>query len=115
MLEEIKSYLETKDITNVFIGSMPTSPDICTVLYATGGYNPYIGFNNIVEYPTFQVMCRGINYLEVSSRIENIKNFLNGNTLSFPFIENIQPPVGLGRDNSNRWEFSCNFKITREV
>lgn len=120
MLEEIGAALHGKNIAtpavDLFYNSMPSSPDICTTLYQTGGFEPGLNFDkSSEENPTFQVMCRGTSQVETNSRIQSIYKYLHGNSDIFPFIQAMQSPEPLGRDSNNRWEFSCNFKIIKEL
>ncbi|MBZ4662770.1 MAG: hypothetical protein JG776_452 [Caloramator sp.] len=119
LLDEIGSYLEQKGIgvvgEDVFFAQIPENPDNLIAIFETGGYEPELLFDKAIEYPTFQIWVRGLGYEETRNRIQEIFKLLNGNTDIYPLIKAMQSPVSLGLDENNRWEFSVNFKVFKEV
>jgi hypothetical protein len=129
MLEVISAYLQAKGAgtinSDIFLGELPDTKkasgsevnvDNCIALFSTGGYEPGLDFaGENVEYPTFQVLGRDRSYQAGFTKINSIYKLLHGNTDMFPLIIAQQPPAPLGRDEKKRWEFSVNFKITKEM
>ncbi|WP_027309358.1 minor capsid protein [Caloramator sp. ALD01] len=117
LLDEIGSYLEQKGIgevgEDVFFAQIPENPDNLIAIFETGGYEPELLFDKAIEYPTFQIWVRGLDYEVTRNRVQSIFELLHGNTEIYPLIEAMQSPTCLGLDENNRWEFSVNFKITK--
>lgn len=118
-LNEIGSYLEQKGIgvvgNDIFFAQVPENPDDIIAIFETGGFEPELLFDKVIEYPTFQIWVRGLDYETARSKIQAIFELLSGNTEIYPLIHAMQSPVSLGQDEQNRWEFSCNFKVIKEV
>lgn len=129
MLDEIGAYLQAhgEGVINsdIFLGELPNSKkvsgsnadvDNCIAVFSTGGYEPDLAFEGEnVEYPTFQVIVRDRSYQAGIARISSIYKLMHGNTELFPLIIAQQPPEPLGQDEEKRWEFSVNFKVTKEM
>ena len=67
--------------TNLFIGLMPNSPDVCAALYEYAGSAPLevlVDNNATLERPSVQVMVRASrnDYPTARNLIENIRNTL---------------------------------------
>jgi len=108
MLTEIKTLLTT--ISNVYIGDMPATPDNCVCIYPTGG-----GTRGLVgdktKQPTFMIKVRNTAYSTGFTQCESINTLLqskvNGNFLLIAQEGDIN---GLGKDVSNRHEWSMNYR-----
>lgn len=105
---EIKTLLAS--VSNVCIGSMPTSPDNVVCIYSTGGY-PRSLSGTMVEEPTFMIKVRNSTYAGGETQCNAIKDLLHGQTTTKILLiqqqGDIQP---IGRDQSARPEFTMNFR-----
>lgn len=131
MLDEIGNYLKDQNLvpsgTFLFKGTMAdtvtvngvqTPADNATCLYNPSGFPPSLTFDNQnIDYPGLQVICRGANYVEVEQRIQAIYKKLCGNTQISGFMNFVpqQSPFSMGQDDKKRWEFSVNFKVTKNM
>jgi len=112
------TYSETSG-ANVFVGSLPQSPNRCVAIIPTGGYEgeaklPY-------DRPTFQVMIRGdedarwaINTSEaVHSLLQALRNTYleDEDDLYLISILAIQSgPAHVGDDDNGRVQYSMNYE-----
>lgn len=98
-------------VSNISIGSMPDTPDNSVCLYLTGGYARSLS-GTMVEEPTFQVRVRNTSYETGESLCCTIKDLLHGknNTGKFLMIEQQSDVMELGRDTSERSEWTINFR-----
>jgi hypothetical protein len=129
VLDEIGTYLQTQGIgivnSDIFLGELPDvkkvndkdlNIDNCIAVFETGGFEPDLTFDNDnAEYPTFQVIVRDRSYQDCAEKISSIYKLLHGNTSLFPLIIAQQPPAPIGQDDKKRWEFSVNFKVTKQM
>lgn len=117
MVDTLTNYLQTHSFgtegVDLFSGAMPEAPDNCVTVYETGGFAPKIATN--VEYPTFQVIVRGLDYTTARQKIDDIWKTLHNNTTLFMHIQAMQSPVSIGQDGKKRWEFSVNFKVIKTM
>ena len=105
---ELKTLLTT--VTNLYIGSMPDSPDNAVCLYVTGGY-PRSLADSKFEEPTFQIKTRNTSYATGLALCDTIKDLLHGATTSkIPVIVQQSDILNIGRDEKNRQEFTINFR-----
>lgn len=113
----------------VAIGSMPSGPhNNYVAVYGTGADQDGRLHRTLdrVEYPTFQVMVRGVNYQTSRNKAKDIAAFFDsisshspeGVTVDAVNIEvyavhviTAVTPVG-EEENNKRWLFSVNAKIT---
>ena len=109
MLTKIKVLLAT--VSNVYVGSMPTSPDNSVCIYATGGY-PRDLAGSMIREPTFQIRVRNTSYTTGYALCETIQGLLHGvnGTSDFLLIEQESDILDVGRDESNRQEWTINFR-----
>lgn len=129
MLDEIGAYLQAKGKGTVnadlFLAELPDKKkvgnhevdvDNCIAIYETGGFEPELYFEGEnEEYPTFQVIVRDKSYRSGFQKIRGIYKLLHGDTSLFPLTEAQQPPAPIGQDDKKRWEFSVNFKVTKQM
>jgi hypothetical protein len=113
----------------VAIGSMPAGPlNNYIAVYGTGADQDgrLHRTQERVEYPTFQVMVRGVNYQTARNKAKDIVTFFDSISSLAPegvtvdaisievyavhVITNVTP-VG-EEENNKRWLFSVNAKIT---
>ena len=108
MTTDIKSLLT--GVSNVYIGSMPDTPDNAVCIYATGGY-PRSLSGTFVEEPTFQIKVRNTSYATGTTLCNTIKDALHGKTSTkLLMIEQQGDILDIGRDESNRQEWTINFR-----
>lgn len=125
ILESIGDYLVTNSLgtlgTNLFLGTLPESPDVCTAVYENSGTPPAftMGTGGIaIDYPMIQVICRAgkDDYPTARDAVEVIRNLLA--SVTDVTISNVQilrmEPMGsvnpLGVDPKQRPLLSVNFR-----
>lgn len=121
MLDGIKTYLEGKGISNIYIGIMPAKPDACVALFEYAGSPPPLHWAG--EYPGLQVRTRSEPYdypggMATARAIMQALHGLHEQTLNGKRILLIKArgtPELLKRDESNRVEFVQNFDVIKEV
>ncbi len=98
-------------VSNIYIGSMPDSPDNSVCIYPTGGYARDMSGTK-VEEPTFMIRVRNTVYDTGYALCNTIKDKLHAvnNNGKFLAIEQSSDIMDLGRDESGRPEFTINFK-----
>lgn len=125
ILESVGDYLVTHAYgtlgTNLFLGTLPESPDACVAVYESAG-SPSgftMGPGGIVfDYPMIQVICRAEreDYPTARDKAENIRNTLASvleSNISSVHIMRIEPMGGvnpLGVDGKYRPLVSVNFR-----
>lgn len=129
MLKEIGNYLKSNNLvpvgTFLFYGTMrdtvnvdekEVNADNCICLYEPTGLKPTVSFTGEgTEYRGLQIICRGTSY-------EGAENIINSiyKTLQITSINNMsfvaqQSPFSIGQDEKDRWEFSVNFIIIKNM
>lgn len=104
---------------DLFVSTMPSEPDECVAVYDSGGLSPHPLFT--LERPTVQVRVRGPrgDYCTGWSLAVAIRDFLHGkcgeviNASRYISIFATGDIVPLGRDKSDRPEFTVNFQVHR--
>ena len=104
--------------TNLFISTMPSSPDNCICLYDTGGFPQE---RHDYEKPTIQIRIRNKSYLNGYNQARDLKYLLstgdyNNSTINgtrYILIKNTSDVLYLGKDDNNRFQFTINFQIHR--
>lgn len=112
LVETFYNLLTTE--SSKYIGEMPDSPDVCSVVTPTGGYNPNYSMNKqtpSISYPTFQIMLRDSSYDAGYKRAEAIIAAISGKVSSNLCIYQQSDILGLGKDEQGRSLFSINFKV----
>ena len=109
LLTEIKTLLS--GVSNVKIGTMPDTPDNSVALYNTGGYTRDLS-GSMIRQPTFMVKVRNADYASGETVCSTIANTLHGvhGTGNFLLIAQEGDIQDLGRDESNRQEWTLNFR-----
>lgn len=125
ILESIGDYLVTNSHgtlgVNLFLGTLPESPDVCTAVYENSGTPPSftMGSGGIaIDYPMIQVISRAEkeDYPTARDRVEAIRNLLasvTDVTISDVQILRIEPMGNvnlLGVDPKQRPLVSVNFR-----
>lgn len=102
--------------TNIFLGSMPDSPDDLVALIEVGGDPPVDTFGAVagninVEKPQIQVQCRAAqdDYSSARVKAESVYKNLHGlagatlNGTKYLSIDAVESPFNIGRDQNGRW------------
>lgn len=103
--------------TNLFVASMPDTPNVCSVLVDTGGFaQGEYGY----EKPTVQLLHRNTDYATGYSFLRDVKYYLHysrnneiWNGTRYIKIATLSDILFLGQDDKNRYQFSLNFQIER--
>lgn len=104
---EIKTLLAS---VSPYIGSMPATPDNVVCIYSTGGYNRSLS-GTYLEELTFQIRVRNVSYAAAETLCSTINDLLHGkSTTKILMIESQSGILDIGRDESNRPEFTMNFR-----
>jgi hypothetical protein len=107
MEDEVKTIINS--LGSVFIASTPASPDTCITITPTGGY-PRGFTESKLSYPTFQIKVRSLSYATGRALCDTVKNTLHGyKGGKFLIIRQQGDILSLGKDSSNRSEWSINF------
>lgn len=116
MMEDSGSDLDVVFGTNLFIASMPDSPNTCTVLLDTGGGDQgQYGY----EYPRVQMLHRNTDYTTGRNFLRDVKYYLHHknnetwNGTRYIEIATRSDILYLGQDDKNRYQFSLNFQVQR--
>ena len=108
LMAEVETLLTT--VSNVYVGSMPSTPDNVVCIYNTGGY-PRSLSGTKVEEPTFMVKVRNTSYSTGEALCNTIKDLLHGKTTTKILMCEQQGDIqDIGRDENNRPEFTINFR-----
>lgn len=106
-LNDIKTLLTTE--SNVYINSLPDTPDNAILLKPYGISKPDLTFDGeLIRYPYVQIIVRDISCASALSRAENILETLNSEVNIIP----VSDIYDLGQDEKKRTELSINFQIT---
>lgn len=129
MLDALADKLNSASVavtaSTLFIGLMPTSPDVCVALYEYAGSPPMEVFVNnaaTIEMPSVQVMTRaGRNdYPAARALMESVRNVLTGitdETISgdrFLRVNAISAINYLNTDDNDRPRFTLSLQVFME-
>ena len=119
-IEQVATYLQAQALgtiaTNIFVGSLPPTPDNCIAVINTGGVAPSIDIPD--KTPTFQVIIRNTNYETGETTLSSVRTalhqFMNdtlvtGQTYVYSIFA-VAEGGHIGRDDQGRDEFSINFQ-----
>ena len=109
MEDEVKTIINS--LGTVYISFTPSSPDNCITITPSGGY-PRGFTESKLSYPTFQIKVRAAanSYATGRALCDTIKNTLHGyKGGKFLIIRQQGDVLSLGKDSSNRSEWSINF------
>jgi hypothetical protein len=125
ILESVGDYLVTNSQgtlgTDLFLGTLPESPDACVAVYENSGTPPSFTMGTggiVIDYPMLQVICRAgrEDYPTARDKAESIRNLLASvleSTISGVHIMRIEPMGSvnpLGVDPKYRPLVSVNFR-----
>lgn len=111
--------------TNLFIGLLPDTPDVCVALYEYAGGAPIEVMRNntaTLEQPSIQVMVRASrnDYPTARTLCENVRDTLTNITdetisgVRFLRVHNLTGINALGTDEKDRPEFSLSLRAVVE-
>jgi hypothetical protein len=118
LIETIATYLSAHGISEPIHGlTLPTGPDTVVAICDTGGYKPEI--QSTTRYPTFEVLCRSIDYVTAKTISMSIFDLLHDQQflkLSEDIVviasEAMSDPTPMGQDENDRWIVACNYRFT---
>ena len=125
ILESVGDYLVTNTQgtlgTDLFLGTLPESPDACVAVYENSGTPPSFTMGTggmVIDYPMLQIICRAgrEDYPTARDKAESIRNLLASvleSTISGIHIMRIEPMGSvnpLGVDPKYRPLVSVNFR-----
>jgi hypothetical protein len=125
ILESVGDYLVTNSQgtlgTDLFLGTLPESPDACVAVYENSGTPPSFTMGTggiVIDYPMLQVICRAgrEDYPTARDKADTIRNLLASvleSTISGVHIMRIEPMGSvnpLGVDPKYRPLVSVNFR-----
>lgn len=116
LLESIAGFLESHGIAkkqvDLFIGSLPESPDNCVALFEYPGEPRPLHWDG--DYPRVQVLVRHKSYPNGRQLIERISQVLHGDGVpGVMLMQALQNPYFLQRDENNRAFFVVNFRVIK--
>lgn len=111
--------------TNLFIGLLPDTPDVCVALFEYAGAPPMEVLRSndaTLEQPSIQVMVRASrnDYPTARALIENVRDTLTAITdetisgVRFLRVHNLNAINALGTDEKDRPEFSLSLRAVVE-
>lgn len=121
LIKDIAEYLQAKGIgfpgTDVFLGTMPDTPESVIVLYPTGGYPQVLPLEDIQV--TVQIMVRDLDYTTGYKRIQAVFNALDGGENRYIRVLSgrqmvcraMQSPFFLEQDAKGRFVFAFNVVV----
>jgi hypothetical protein len=125
ILESVGDYLVTNSLgtlgTNLFLGTMPETPDACVAVYENSGSAPMFTMGTggiVIDYPMIQIVARAgrEDYPTARDKAESIRTLLASvldSTISSVNIMRIEPMGSvnpLGVDSKFRPMVSVNFR-----
>lgn len=128
LLDDLRYHLIAGSIgtTEVYCGSFPShSADTAVVILETGGlesvHTMSTGVGNaVLEQPRVQVVVRSSAYETARAVMEETHHWLDGlrdieiSSVKYSWVEAVQQPFFLRRDENRRFEIACNYQIVRE-
>ena len=132
VLTDVSTYLNdasisTQDLTlgsNLFMSTLPDSPDTCVAVMQGGGVAPEDTFGTsypILEQPSIQTLVRAASYataealaVDIFKSLTAVENATLTSTLYLK-IEAQQSPFPLEEDDRERIIMSCNFSVIKNV
>lgn len=121
MLDDIADYLSTGGMGTVYKDFMPTTPDTVVTIYGTGGIAPTHTMKapHVLEQPRIQVSARSASLLTAHQTAKGAYELLSGlrnrtiNGVLYHWVEAVQEPFLLGRDENARFTVACNYDIKK--
>ena len=119
-IDNLAKYLEDNTIgtlrTNLFKAYLPDKPNNVVVVYDTGGFEPDVYLPT--GLPTFQIFVRNENYTNGKAKVDAIVDLVKSKAnlqlvsggVYFYYLTLMSEPVHIGRDKTERDEFSINVR-----
>lgn len=129
MLEALADRLNSASVavtaSNMFIGLMPTSPDVCLALYEYAGSPPLevmVDNSATLERPSVQIITRAArnDYPTARALIEDARDTLTAivneqiSGVTFLRVNQISSINALGVDDNDRPRFSLSLQVVVE-
>ena len=129
MLESLAARLQSASVatvgTNLFIGILPETPDVCIGLYEYAGAAPLevlVDNNATLERPSIQVIVRASrnDYLTARTLIKNVRDTLTEITdetiegVRFLRVNQNSAINSVGMDDNDRPEFTLSLQAVVE-
>ena len=126
--EEVRAHLDSLGMLGtLFRGSLPSKPDVCGAVYATGGPPPDVALcvvtTALLANPTVQLSFRGDkNDYDSPNAIAtlawNAMIAINSGTLlsgtKYYMVRPLQQPFSIGKDELERFRIVCNYLIRKD-
>ena len=113
IVEDVGTLLSSLGYTDIYKGTMPTSPTVCTMVNATGGI---VMGASPVRYPSFQILHRNTNVQSGTSIALSIQAALHKKVNLLPNFDGrilSQSEAGaFFRDESQNPVWPLNFVLT---
>jgi hypothetical protein len=129
ILDDFGDYASTGSIgltvgTNLFLGTLPDSPDTACGFFETGGFFPIHAMSGsaghaVVERPRVQAIVRAMKYQSARQLAHNVwmrfdgANNLTINTTRYLQITAVSSPAAMGTDASGRAQFTTSFDVIK--
>lgn len=103
----------------IHVSREPISPDDVVTLYDTGG-TPILTDHDELREATFQVRVRSTGYLAGYQKQQDVfeafKSFLpiDIGAYSYPGVWAVTDILAIGRDDNDRFLFTCNYRAMRQ-
>lgn len=121
MLDDLSDYLSTGGMGTVYKDYSPTTPDTVVTIYGTGGIAPTYTMRapHVLEQPRIQVASRSASLLTAHQNAKSVYELLSGlrnrtiNGVLYHWVEAVQEPFLLGRDENARFTVACNYDVKK--
>ena len=130
-LDDLSDFLSTGGLglttgTNLFLGTLPDSPDRSAAIYETGGFFPVHAMsasagNAVVERPRVQIVTRATTYQgarqlmhNIFQRLDGVNNQTLGSTRYLSILA-VSSPAAMGTDASGRARIVQNFDVVKKL
>jgi hypothetical protein len=127
LITDIDDYLTTSGVTtSIYRGRQPSDPSTVLTIYETGGAAPVHAMSGspgtaVAEQPTIQVVARSTSYSTARTDADQCFDLLDGlyqktiNGTRYLYVEALQSPFMLERDDQERTRIACNYRIVKDL
>jgi hypothetical protein len=106
----------------IYKDQTPPTPDTVTTVYGQLGSAPTYTMRNphVLEEPRVQVVCRSVDLQEAHINARSAYGLLSGirnrvvNGVTYHWVQAVQEPVLIGRDQNARFTVACNYNIKKD-
>lgn len=121
LLDDIADMLSTGGMGTVTKDYVPPEPDTVVTVYGTGGVGPTYTMSgtHVLEQPRVQVVCRAVSLQTAHQNAKSCYELLSGvknrtiNNVQYHWIQAVQEPFLLVRDQNARFAVACNYDIKK--